>query len=88
LWNDGFKKTKLKAQIIALLILFWWRILWGKSRKQQFGVDHTICRDPTLFVESAVFRFPYPVFQHSTIPSFHAAYQEDDRKKHYNSNRL
>jgi hypothetical protein len=22
LWNDGFKKTKLKAQIIALLILF------------------------------------------------------------------
>ena len=36
--------------------------------------------DPTFFVESAVFRFPYPVFQHSTVPY--------DRKKQRKSNRL
>ena len=27
-------------------------------------------------------RMPYPVFQYSTIPSFHMAYKVDDHKKH------
>jgi hypothetical protein len=31
--------------------------------------------DPTFFVESVIFRFPYPVFHYSTIPSFHVAYK-------------
>jgi hypothetical protein len=29
-----------------------------------------------------------PIFQNSTIPSFHAAYQENGRKKHRDSNKL
>jgi hypothetical protein len=29
--------------------------------------------DPLFFFERDIFRFPYPVFQYSTIPSFHVA---------------
>jgi len=37
--------------------------------------------DSPFFVEYVFFRFLYPAFQYSIIPSFHAAYSEDDRKK-------
>ena len=77
LWNDGFKKNK--TQIMALFLSFWWCALMGRNRKQLFGFDHTECRS-SIFCRIGVFRFPYPVFQHSTIPY--------DRKKHRKSNRL
>ncbi len=41
-----------------------------------------------IFCRIDLFRFSYPVFQHSTIPSFHAAYQENGRKKHRDFNKL
>jgi hypothetical protein len=59
----------------------------GMMESWNDGLKKTI-RKAQFFIESAVFRFPFPVFQHSTIPSFHAANQEDDRKKLCNSNRL
>jgi hypothetical protein len=37
------------------------------------------------YIHAQVFCFLFPIFEHSTFPSFQAAHQEDDRKKYYNS---
>jgi hypothetical protein len=44
--------------------------------------------DSTFFVEYGFFRILYPVFQHSSLPSFHAAYLKGDRKNRYLSSVL
>jgi len=44
--------------------------------------------DSTVFDKNIVFRFPYPGFHHSTIPSFHVADPKNSHKKHYNPNKL
>ncbi len=36
-------------------------------------------------IHAQVFCFLFPIFEHSTFPSFQAAHQEDDRKNYYNS---
>jgi hypothetical protein len=41
-----------------------------------------------IFCRMGLFPLSYPVFQNSTIPSFHAAYQKNGRKKHCDSNKL
>jgi len=85
LWNDGFKKTKRK--LLHYFCCFD-GVFYGVKTENNCLVLIIQNVDPTFFVESAVLRFPYPVFQHSTIPSFHAAYQQDDRKKYRNFNGL
>jgi hypothetical protein len=41
-----------------------------------------------IFFRKDLFRFSWPIFQNSTIPSFHTAQQENDRKKYRDSNKL
>jgi hypothetical protein len=40
------------------------------------------------FKENKTQSTTYPVFQSSTIPSFHAAYQDNNRNKYRYSNKL
>jgi hypothetical protein len=79
LWNDGFKKNKTQSAnyCIAFVVLMEYFRAKTENNCLVLIIQNV---DPTFFVESAVFRFPYPLFQHSTIPSFHAAYQQGDRK--------
>jgi hypothetical protein len=89
-WNCGMmglKKQNSKRKLLHCFSCFD-GVFYGVKTENKCLVWIIQNVDPTFMVESAVFRFPYPVFQHSTIPSFHAAYQEDDRKNHCNSNRL
>jgi hypothetical protein len=83
----GLKKQNSKRKLLHCLSCFDC-VFYGVKAENNSLVWIIQYVDPTLFVESAVFRFPDPVFHCSTIPSFRVAYKKNSQKKHYISNKL
>jgi len=88
LWNDGFKENRFQSAYYCIDFLVLMEFFIGQKAENSCLASIIIKCKFKFFVELAVFHFSYPIFQHSAIPTFHAAYQEDSRKKHCDSHEL
>jgi hypothetical protein len=80
-WNDGFKKTSIQNAYNFIEFLVLMAFFNGKNQKKDSW--RASSKNLKFNISGSISRFPFfmPIFQHSIIPSFHAAQEENDCKK-------